>query len=85
VNARVGRRTFDFVWLEHLIIVETDGPHHRTPMQLADDKRAAAEAARHGFRLLRVPEEGFDHRQDQVAREIWAALAADIDRLAIKI
>jgi very-short-patch-repair endonuclease len=85
VNAKVGRRRFDFIWREQALIVETDGPHHRTPQQLADDERAAMEAARHGFRLLRVPEEGFDHRQDRVAVEIWTALAADIDRLAIKI
>jgi very-short-patch-repair endonuclease len=76
VNAKVGRRTFDFVWFEQRLIVETDGPHHRTPTQRADDERAAAEAARHGFRLRRVPEEGFNHRQKQVARQIRRALEA---------
>jgi very-short-patch-repair endonuclease len=76
VNARVGRRTFDFVWFEQRLIVETDGPHHRTPAALADDERAAAEAARHGFSVLRVPEEGFGHRAEQVERQIRAALDA---------
>jgi very-short-patch-repair endonuclease len=74
VNDKVGRRTFDFVWWRQGLIVETDGPHHRTPEQLADDERAAREAARHGFRVLRVPEEGFDERHISVARQIWAAL-----------
>jgi very-short-patch-repair endonuclease len=76
-NKKVGRRTFDFVWPERGLIVETDGPHHRTPQQMADDKRAAKEAARHGFRVLRVPEEGFARREDGVARRIWAALEDD--------
>jgi very-short-patch-repair endonuclease len=76
VNAKIGRRRFDFVWSEQLLIVETDGPHHRTPRQRADDARAAREAARHGYRVLRVPEEGFEQRQDAVARQIRAALEA---------
>jgi very-short-patch-repair endonuclease len=74
VNEKVGRRTFDFIWREHGLIVETDGPHHRTPAQRADDAHAAAEAERHGFHVLRVPEESFAVRQDEVARQIWAAL-----------
>jgi very-short-patch-repair endonuclease len=74
VNDKVGRRRFDFVWWRQRLIVETDGPHHWTQQQLADDARAEAHAARHGFRMLRVPEEGFDHRKDRVERQIWAAL-----------
>jgi very-short-patch-repair endonuclease len=85
VNEKVGRRTFDFIWPQQRVIVETDGPHHRTPHQLADDARAAGEAARHGFRVLRVPEEGFDQRQDRVAATIWAAFQSDIDPPAISI
>jgi very-short-patch-repair endonuclease len=84
LNEKVGRRTFDFVWWEQRVIVETDGPHHRTPAQLADDERAEREAARHGFRVLRVPEEGFGHRGDRVERQIWAALDALLDPPAIK-
>jgi very-short-patch-repair endonuclease len=85
VNDRVGRRTFDFVLWQQRVIVETDGPHHRTAQQLRDDERAAKEASRHGFRVLRVPEEGFAARQDRVAGTIWAALEADFDRRPIEI
>jgi len=77
VNKKVGRRTFDFIWFDQGLIVETDGPHHRTPQQVADDARATAHAARHGFRVLRVPEERFERRQAQVERELWTALQAD--------
>jgi very-short-patch-repair endonuclease len=77
VNLKIGRRTFDFVWFEQRVIVETDGAHHRTPQQLADDERAAGEAARHGFRVLRVPEEGFEHGQERVERRIRDTLEAD--------
>jgi hypothetical protein len=76
INEKIGQRTFDFVWRDHRLIVETDGPHHRTPEQRVDDERAAADAARHGFRVLRVPEEGFAARQDEVAREVRAGLSA---------
>jgi very-short-patch-repair endonuclease len=80
INEKVGRRTFDFVWFEQRVIVETDGPHHRTPAQLADDERAASEAARHGFRVLRVPDEGFEHRGKWVERLIRTALGDDCGR-----
>jgi very-short-patch-repair endonuclease len=83
VNEKVGRRTYDFVWREQGLIVETDGPHHRTPQQLADDKRAAAEAARHGYRVLRVPEEGFASRQEHVARQIRTELMDDWNGQAV--
>jgi len=79
VNDKVGRRTFDFVWWDHRVIVETDGPHHRTAQQRQDDGRARHEAARHGFRLIRVPEEGFATREDQVTAQIWAAFSATYD------
>jgi very-short-patch-repair endonuclease len=79
VNVKVGRRTFDFVWRRQRVIVETDGPHHRTPEQRADDERAALEAARHGFRVLRVPEEGFALREEHIARQIADALEEDRD------
>ena len=79
VNREVGRRTFDFVWRTERLIVETDGPHHRTPKQRADDERATREAARHGFRVLRVPEEGFALREEHVARQIADALDEDRD------
>jgi very-short-patch-repair endonuclease len=83
MNKKVGRRTFDFIWFEQRLIVEADGPHHRTTQQMADDERAAAEAARHGFRVLRVPEEGFDNRQDRVERQIRTALEADWNGQAV--
>ena len=67
-------RTFDFVWREQRLIVETDGPHHRTAQQRSVDRRAASEAEAHGCRLLRVPEEGFDQRSHVVARQIRTAL-----------
>jgi very-short-patch-repair endonuclease len=76
VNEKVGRRTFDFVWRERGLIVETDGPHHRTPAQRAEDKRAAADAERHGFRVIRVPEERFAARQNEIACQVRAGLSA---------
>jgi very-short-patch-repair endonuclease len=77
VNDKVGRRTFDFVWWRERVIVETDGPHHRTPGQRANDERADAEAGAHGFCVVRVAQEGFGARQDHVSALIRAALAAD--------
>ena len=85
VNAKIGRRRFDFTWREQALIVETDGPHHRTPQQLADDALAEREAARHGYRVLRVPEEGFAARQELVARQIVLALEADGDALRMQM
>jgi very-short-patch-repair endonuclease len=79
INEKVGRRTFDFVWRTERLIVETDGPHHRTRQQRADDQRAAAEAERHGYRVMRVPEEDFDARQEHVARLIRTELEGDWD------
>jgi len=76
VNAKVGRWTFDFVWWDQRVIVETDGPHHRTPHQRAKDERVEQHAAAHGFRLVRVPEEDFDARAPAVAARIWSALEA---------
>jgi very-short-patch-repair endonuclease len=77
INARVGRRTFDFVWPAARLIVETDGPHHRTRSQRASDARGEREAASHGFSTIRVAREGFDARGEEVARVIWRALASD--------
>jgi very-short-patch-repair endonuclease len=85
VNAKIGRRRFDFTWREQALIVETDGPHHRTPQQLVDDARAEREAARHGYRVLRVPQEGFAARQELVARQIAVALEADRDALRMQM
>jgi very-short-patch-repair endonuclease len=83
VNDKIGRRTYDFVWREQGLIVETDGPHHRSPQQMADDKRAAAEAAGHGFQVLRVPEEGFDRRKSWVEGQIRTALMDDWNGQAV--
>jgi very-short-patch-repair endonuclease len=76
LNVKIGRRTYDFVWRRHGVIVETDGPHHRTPAQRAVDEQVDREAAAHGYCVLRVAEEGFAARQDRVAALIWTALEA---------
>jgi very-short-patch-repair endonuclease len=54
INARIGWMTADAVWWEQRLIVEIDGyGGHRTPAQLARDRRRELHARRHGFMTIR--------------------------------
>jgi predicted transcriptional regulator of viral defense system len=54
-NARIAGKEFDFVWADHGVILEVDGPDwHGTPTTDAIDLEKEAVARRHGFEVVRL-------------------------------
>jgi hypothetical protein len=82
VNVRVYCRPgvmpeVDFLWRRERLILETDGNRfHRTPRQIARDRRKEAELVRAGYRVLRASSDQVEHEPQSVALMVRAALAA---------
>jgi very-short-patch-repair endonuclease len=53
----MGRYVVDFVCLEKRLIVESDGPAHDTPEQIAHDRVRDAWLRSQGFIVLRLPDD----------------------------
>jgi hypothetical protein len=67
----------DFLWRRERLILETDGNQfHRTPRQIARDRRKEAELVRAGYRVLRATSGQVEHEPQSVALMVDAALAA---------
>jgi len=50
-----GRRIVpDFLWPEHRLVIEADGPHHDDPFERAADKERQRILEAHGYRVIRV-------------------------------
>jgi very-short-patch-repair endonuclease len=50
-----GRRIVpDFLWPEHRLVIEADGPHHDDPLERAADRERQRILEAHGFRVSRV-------------------------------
>lgn len=52
----------DFVCLSRRLIIEIDGPYHRTPQQQAYDARRTQYFKNYGYRVLRFSNESVLHR-----------------------
>jgi predicted transcriptional regulator of viral defense system len=82
VNTRVYCRPgvmpeVDFLWRDERLILETDGNQfHRTPRQIARDRRKEAELVRAGYRVLRASSDQVEHEPQSVVLMVRAALAA---------
>lgn len=50
----------DFWFPQARLVVEADGPHHRLPLQRADDRLRDAAFARRGILVVRVPDDELD-------------------------
>jgi hypothetical protein len=67
----------DFLWRRERLILETDGNRfHRTPRQIARDRRKEADLVRAGYRVLRATSGQVEHEPESVALMVRAALAA---------
>jgi very-short-patch-repair endonuclease len=53
----IGPYVVDFVCMERRLIVESDGPHHRDPVQLVHDLARDTWLQSQGFIVLRIPDE----------------------------
>jgi predicted transcriptional regulator of viral defense system len=66
----------DFLWRRERLILETDGNRfHRTPRQIARDRRKEAELVRAGYRVLRASSAQVEHEPQSVVLMVRAALA----------
>lgn len=75
VNHRIGRMTVDAVWPAQRVAVEIDGyGGHRTPAQLARDRRRELHARRAGFTHARYSEDQLEQEPALVARDVLGLL-----------
>lgn len=54
------RARVDFWYPQARLVVEADGPHHRLPLQRADDERRDTVLAERGIEVVRVPDTAID-------------------------
>lgn len=67
VNQHVGTEKCDFVWPAQRLILEWDGPHHRTVVQQRRDRRRDAYVHARGWRMTRIE---FDTPHEKVVQRL---------------
>lgn len=74
-HAAIGHYAVDIYFPDARLIVEFDGEYwHSLPRNAARDKRKDAYAAKHGYRILHVPERTFLDAPDEALRMVRDAL-----------
>lgn len=76
INTVIDQYEVDFVWSEHLLIVEIDGwESHRTRSAFEEDRARDARLALFGYRVIRFTWRQIDRNPREVAKTIRTLLA----------
>ncbi|MBI1251034.1 MAG: DUF559 domain-containing protein [Alphaproteobacteria bacterium] len=70
----IGKFVVDFACPTIHLVIEVDGPSHRTEEQRAFDKMRTDYLEQHGWRVLRVPNDHVYQSLGDVEAAIWAIL-----------
>jgi very-short-patch-repair endonuclease len=70
----------DLVWLDERLVVELDGPEHRTPLQFEADRRRDVLLALDGYTVVRFTNESVDDDIQHVVSQLQRLVQNHRDR-----
>jgi very-short-patch-repair endonuclease len=78
VNARLGRRSVDFLWRRQRVVVETDSwTYHRGSVAFEDDHARDLDLRSAGYTVLRFSERQLEEEPGRVVADVARALAQE--------
>jgi very-short-patch-repair endonuclease len=80
VNVRIGPHLVDFLWLDRMLVVETDGyVYHRGRIAFEDDRARDLDLRARGFEVIRLAGKQVKGEPGRVAEVVGAALRVGAD------
>jgi very-short-patch-repair endonuclease len=74
-NVKLGRHEVDFLWRDHMLVVEVDSfTYHRGSVAFHEDRARDLDLRQSGFTVLRFDERQLEEEPERVAADVAAAL-----------